>query len=61
MKRKIFHLPPLGYVSRDAMITVAVSSLTSFASGFVIFMFLVDEKQVFLFNKSRFFSPGLYE
>jgi hypothetical protein len=25
----------------DAMITVAVNSLTSFASGFVIFMFLV--------------------
>lgn len=28
-------------LSRDAMITVAVNSLTSFASGFVIFMFLV--------------------
>ncbi len=28
--------------SRDAMITVAVNSLTSFASGFVIFMFLVS-------------------
>lgn len=27
---------------RDAMITVAVNSLTSFASGFVIFMFLVS-------------------
>ncbi|CAF5145689.1 unnamed protein product, partial [Rotaria magnacalcarata] len=29
-------------VYRDAMITVAVNSLTSFASGFVIFMFLVS-------------------
>lgn len=30
-------------VFRDAMVTVAVNSLTSFASGFVIFMFLVGE------------------
>ena len=28
-------------VGSDAMITVAVNSITSFASGFVIFMFLV--------------------
>jgi hypothetical protein len=32
------------------MITVAVNSLTSFASGFVIFMFLVNEN---FFRKER--------
>ena len=36
-----FRMIVLFLLSRDAMITVAVNSLTSFASGFVIFMFLV--------------------
>lgn len=35
---------------RDAMITVAVNSLTSFASGFVIFMFLVIRRTEFFFQ-----------
>jgi len=38
---EIFFWGGFGF-SRDAMITVAVNSLTSFASGFVIFMFLVN-------------------